>query len=219
MEEPAYNSNANRLIAYIGERGFNAYLALKYDVEFHQEQQLAVLKGRPIIILPNHQKFDDIGLEGRLIRRNLQTHGNYIMRSNLKPKILLEWFGGIPITRTGELDQLAPEEKKAETKKAIADKNRIYNDIIPALLYENKPVVIHPEGTRKPENQSEANTRKNFKNVLKSQKIYGKRVNFVPIRFKYGNRIAIVNVEEPIQVPDDGIDELVYHWYREVNGL
>jgi 1-acyl-sn-glycerol-3-phosphate acyltransferase len=179
----------------------------------------------------------DILLEGRAFREHLDRQAYYIMKSTLPFQNFLGYLGGIPITRVKDVRKASKEERLAMLKEARQQEEDIYTRIIPDIITgrykrivprivhnldrstekimseERELLVVHPEGTRNPSPKPNLQ-RAILENLLRSQKIAGQQIVFIPVNIKYQEKPKKVVMSFGPQkvVPDDGVEELANHW-------
>tara|TARA_Y100000310_G_C20654534_1_gene801301 strand:+ start:811 stop:1608 length:798 start_codon:yes stop_codon:yes gene_type:complete len=88
--------------AFIGVSVSSLVLGGMYNISYENKERLWGLRDKGFVLLPNHQKWIDIPLEGILLKRKLGREGNYIMKGSL-PNWLFEPMGGISIIRDKEM--------------------------------------------------------------------------------------------------------------------
>ncbi|MDP7141017.1 MAG: 1-acyl-sn-glycerol-3-phosphate acyltransferase [Candidatus Woesearchaeota archaeon] len=214
-----YNTNyrlkRKTIPTYIGVNVSSLVLGNTHNISFEHKERLWGLRDKGFVLLPNHQKWIDIPLEGILLKRKLNREGNYIMKGSL-PKWVFEPMGGISIIRDKEVKILAEKYGRREAIRAAREREEeIYTHEIPNLLARDEIVVTHIEGTRMEMDEVKIG-KANVKNIMKSQKAYGEQITFVPLDIKYEGKDVTMKVGNPIEVPDEGIEELLEHLRNEV---
>jgi len=213
---PDYKIKRNNLLAYIVTNAASLILHFNYDISYEHRKRLRDLGDKGFVLLPKHQHWLDIPLDGLLLKETLNRYGNYIMK-NVLPKWILEPLGGISIIRGR--DDLPELVKKHGKKKAIEiakeKENEIYSYAIPNLLARNEIIVTYIEGHRYFQKEAKI-TASNVKNLMKSQKMLGEQITFVPVDSEYKDKEVIIKVGKPIKVPDNGLEELIEHLRNEV---
>tara|TARA_Y100000310_G_scaffold61961_1_gene57206 strand:- start:8954 stop:9619 length:666 start_codon:yes stop_codon:yes gene_type:complete len=210
-----YRLKRKTIPTYIGVNVSSLILGSTYNISYEHKERLWGLRDKGFVLLPNHQKWIDIPLEGILLKRKLCREGNYIMKGSL-PNWLFEPLGGISIIRDKEMMILAGKYGRRKAIKAAREReDDIYGYDIPNLLARDEIIITHIEGTRRNEKEVEIG-RANVKNIMKSQKAYGEQITFVPLDIKYEEKNITLKIGNPIKVPDGGIDELLEHLRNEV---
>ncbi len=121
----------------------DSYICSKHKIEVLGYKNIP-LEG-PALIIPKHQTWKDILLEGYILKKYVNRPANWVMKSNL-PK----WFekgGGIRITRVRDLLQIPKEKRRVSleiAKKTTGDTIEYIN----WLYSQNEVVVLHAEGNR-----------------------------------------------------------------------
>ena len=212
----------------------SAVLKILYDIEYKNIDRLKQLEDKGFVMLPKHQSWLDIPLEGMLLKEAFDRCGNYIMKNSL-PKWIFEPLGGISIIREKDMKNLvrlymreyaisSPDMNDTEIKRkafkeavkeANARKERVYNYEIPNLLARNEIIVAHPEGTRYFKQLVKLEPG-NINKLLKVQKQIGQQITFVPLEINYEKSRIILNVKNPIQVKDNDLETLMKHLTHEV---
>jgi hypothetical protein len=238
-EKPSYYDQNYQIkrkdwCANFGRGLCSAVLKILYDIEYKNIDRLKQLEDKGFVMLPKHQSWLDIPLEGMLLKEALDRCGNYIMKNSL-PKWIFEPLGGISIIREKDMKNLvkhymkeyalsSPEMNDAEIKRkafkeavkeANARKERVYNYEIPNLLARNEIIVAHPEGTRYFKQLVKLEPG-NINKLLKVQKQMGQQITFVPLEINYEKSRIILNVKNPIQVKDNDLETLMKHLTHEV---
>lgn len=197
---------------------------LYYNIHYENTHRLNEVKDKGFILMPNHQSNNDIPLEGLLLRDFIGRQAYYIMKDSLPFLGLLKKLGGVSITRMKDIDKLTdkatdPDYLKSLRKEAITRKKEVYN-IIGDLIFQDEIVVFHPQGTRGYKEPFEPDKSK-LKELLRKQKELGQQIPFVPLTISYENRWKprshiIIDVGNPILVPDRGIDQLANRLLEEI---
>ena len=233
-EEFNFKSKKKDWFATVCIDAVHAYLWSKFNIYYEHLNRLHPLSDKPFLLIPKHQHMYDIFLEGIVLRKVIHRNAYYIMKDELP--VICEWGGGIPIMRKHDISRkeekdMTKEERaiaRAAARKLLKEarkRSRYVSKVIQYLLDNNEIVVTHPEITRNyQERGDKATVVNNLSKLLHLQRQNGSPITFVPLDFYYqavtrrGSDI-IVTVGNPIQVPNDGLDELVRHMANEIELL
>lgn len=212
-----YQSRKNDFIANTVLAGCILITSTYYQTSYRNIDRLKNLK-RGFVLLPNHQSTVDIALEGVLLQRALGKKAYYVMKDELSD--FFEYCGGIKIIRRKDLGKNNSRDEKVRELEIAKQRRDYVMDALYQLLSKEEIVVMHTQGNRAYKKPFEAN-RPNLKKLLIIQKRIGKTIPFVPLTISYEDvktlfsRI-VVNVGNPIQVPDDGLEILAEHLMKEI---
>ncbi|VVB77954.1 Uncharacterised protein [uncultured archaeon] len=190
-----------------------------YDVSYKNLDRLKPLKEKGFVLLPNHQSNLDIIFEGLLLDKAIRRKANYIMKNTLPSAF--EYLGGIRIIRGKDLNKpISREEKKMELAKAKERRDYVL-DVFYQLLAKEEIIVLHSQGNRAYKKPYEPNS-SNLKKFLTVQERLNNPIQFVPLAISYENikqpfSKVVVNVGDPIRVPNDGIEMLSAHLMNEIH--
>lgn len=149
----------------------------------------------PFVLLPKHQKHQDIILEGLFIYDRLKTPAYWVMRP-LPFRFLLEMYGGIVIARAKEIKKGKYDKEKGKeiNQKAI---QKVHD-----VLKKNEIVVIHPEGTRSPDKMRPVRIAKDsvIDNIIREQN--GQIMPFVPLGIQYEGKNITLRAGQPICIKE-----------------
>jgi 1-acyl-sn-glycerol-3-phosphate acyltransferase len=152
---------------------FNTYFSTTYE----GTEKLKTLKREPFIVLSfPHTFFLDVPLEGCLLRKHLDRPAYFLMAEALCLQPLFKRAGGIPIRRSKDILLSHLNENGYVGKAGAMRVREVYENIIPSLLKQNEIIVIHPEAGI----DMNGFHQRIFRELIKTQEIYGKRVPFVP---------------------------------------
>jgi len=210
-----------------------------YKIEYKHQERLYPLADKPFVLLPRHQHWFDIPLDGMLLKRALNRYGNYVMKASL-PKIIFEPLGGITIIRQKDLEKLTRKNlytsilesfpvystslqqlKKKAFKDALKEanhkKNRVYSYHLPNLLSRDEIIVLYIDGVRLFNKPVEIN-HSNLKKLQGVQHTLQKPITIVPLDSKYDlvKRTITLTVGRPIEFKKDNLEEIVEHLKTEV---
>jgi len=170
----------------------SVYFRTRYDLKFEGD-----LPKPPFVLLPKHQKYQDIILEGIFIHNRLKAPAYWIMRP-LPLKFLLEMYGGIVIARAKEIKKgkYDKEEGKQINQKAI---QKTLDE-----LKKGEIIVIHPEGTRSPNKMRSIRIAKDsvIDYVIKEEN--GELLPFVPLGIQYDGKNITLRAGQPIFTKETG---------------
>ena len=191
-----------------------------YNIEYENTERLYEYCDKGFVLLPKHQSNLDIILEGLLLKSSINRHGHYIMKDSLPG--ILEYVGGVPITRAREIKKLPKEMRLEKIAEARKKSEEVYGKLA-NLLKLNEIVVVHVEGKRQYQKKTKINTA-NVQSLLDMQKKVGERVTFFPLDIKYEDikkfrSEILLKVGEPIKVGDYGLEDLTYHLARNIELL
>jgi len=174
-----------------------------YDIHYEGK-----LPSPPYVLLPKHQRFLDLPLEGMLIYRENKQLANVIMR-DLPFKTFLQALGVILIVR--------PKDKKEKTERREINNQAIEQAI--NCLENKEPLSIHPEGTRHYKEMGPIKIKPNsiISQILMEQKRIG-AMPFVSCGIEYQKRnIYIRTPEKPFYT--DSAKELEERITKEIKQL
>lgn len=167
------------------------YFNARYNLNFEGE-----LPKPPFVLLPKHQKHQDIILEGLFIHDRLGVPAYWIMRP-LPLRPILEAYGGIMIARAREIKKgkYVKEAGKEINQKAIQKTSEV--------LEKGEIVVIHPEGTRSPNKMRPIKIAKDsvIDRIIKEQ---NGDLPFVPLGIEYEGKNIYLRSGEPIFTKETG---------------
>lgn len=154
-----------------------------YSVTFENTNYLEPLRRSPLVLLPKHQLFLDILLEGMLLDKYQQRSGFFVMKDSLPS--FLDYCGGIRIKREKDLKTktLSDEQKRKALRDAQEQKKEVHNSM-KKVLRHNQVLVIHPEGTRHYKETGEIN-KSLLQILIKIQKELNLSIPFVPLSINY----------------------------------
>ncbi len=116
--------------------------ALKSAYHLHFEGELP--KKGPYVLFAKHQTWIDQFLVGHFIHETTGRFAHYIMRKFPFPfNRVLEWYGGINVARSIDVQKGAYTRDEADKKNEKATQEAIN------VLRRNQPLVMFPEATRK----------------------------------------------------------------------
>jgi len=229
-EDFVYKSKKRDWACFICREAAYAFVRYKHKIYFEGLDRLQCLSDQPFILIPKHQHYFDIILEGVVLKKGANRNGHYIMKDEL-PSIC-DYMGGVRVVRTldvvqGNTQQLTGKDRqfiRLQLKEA-RKRSKYVSQVINYLLNDGEVVVTHPEITRNYQQRGDEETvRNNLAKLLHLQRKSGTPTTFVPLDFLYEDvakrrsRI-LVTVGNPIQVADDGLDELVGHMADEIKML
>lgn len=168
------------------------YFNAKYNLHFEGE-----LPNPPFVLLPKHQKHQDIILEGLFIHDRFKVPAYWIMRP-LPLRFLLEMYGGIVIARAKEIKKGKYDKEKGK------EINQKAMQKVGDVLKKNEIVVIHPEGTRSPNKMRPIKIAKDSVIDTIIQKQNGKLLPFVPLGIQYEGKNIYLRSGEPIFTKETG---------------
>ena len=177
-------------------------------------------KNENIVLLPNHQTMLDLVLEGIALRDLRLCNGNQLMRTGFRYRKFFETYGALFIENGEEIGKAEKKHRWAALDMARESEKEIYTQIFPYLLSKDEVLVVHPEGTRHEHKKNVSNTRKSIGKLLATQSSLGEQITFVPLRIDYQRMgwvfpKATLTFGRPIKVPDDGLEALADHWFKE----
>jgi 1-acyl-sn-glycerol-3-phosphate acyltransferase len=172
-----------------------------YSVKINNSEYLQSLSRSPIVLLPKHQLFLDILIEGMILDQYQQRNGFFVMKDSLPA--FLSKCGGIRIKRLKDLDKNAsPKERKIALHEAQKQKKEVHYAMEKVLKY-NGALVVHPEGSRN-YNRIGKIDRTLLGAILKVQEKIPNPVAFIPLSINYlgtpylpGMKI-IVDIAKPL---------------------
>jgi 1-acyl-sn-glycerol-3-phosphate acyltransferase len=174
----------------IGEGFVSTYLRFNYTLHFEG----TLPRNEPYVLLPKHQKFIDIPIEGHFIRRRTGRLANYVMRGFPFPLgALFRALGGIEVARPKDYRRgKITEEEFRQLKQRATER-------VLDCLEHGEPVVIHPEGTRKYKEMGNITIRQSsiLARILEEQK-YRAKIPVIPMGIEYKGRHVRVRAGHPI---------------------
>jgi len=137
----------------------------------------------PALMLPKHQSYKDIELEGLMLKK-AGRYGLWYMRSIPIP--FLEYIGGFGNTiRAKDIRKISREKREDITRKARLVQGYI-NSYQEQLYSIGEIVVMHPEGTRNPGKMGDV-PHYIFKAAKTAKKKYRIDVPIIPVGIEYEN--------------------------------
>lgn len=193
----------------MAETAVATYLRCRYEVK----HEGTLPKKEPYVLLPKHQKLLDIPLEGHFIRRTTGRTANYIMRGFSFPfNTFFEILGGIKVARpkdrrAGKLTKEQAEETNKEAETKALD-----------CLAQGEPLIIHPEGTRHPEEMGQIRIKSGsiLATIVEEQKHRG-TIPFIPMGIEYQEKQIWVRAGQPYYT--DNTQELQERLTKEIARL
>jgi 1-acyl-sn-glycerol-3-phosphate acyltransferase len=213
-----YESKRNNLLVDIGIAFCGVATSVYYQPSYRNIERLKPFRDSGFVLLPNHQSGLDIIFEGLLLHRAIGRKGYYIAKESL-PKVL-EYGGAVMTIRGKDVTKEESRDKRREMLgKAIERKDYLLK-VIEYLLAHDEIVVLHQQGTRADNGEFFIN-RPNLRKLLMVQERLERQIPFVPLTISYENlreplSRVIVDVGHPIQVPNNGLEELAEHLKREI---
>lgn len=176
----------------IGRALTSIYFDARYTLHFEGE-----LPKPPFVLLPKHQKHQDIILEGLFIYDRLKVPAYWVMRP-LPFRTLLEIYGGIVIARAKEIKKGKYDKEKGK------EINQKAMQKVGDVLKKNEIVVIHPEGTRSPNKMRPIKIAKDsvIDYIIKQQN--GELLPFVPLGIQYEGKNTTLRAGQPIYTNEAG---------------
>ena len=195
------------------------FTSIYYLPSYRNLQRLKPLKESGFVLLPNHQSNMDIIFEGITLHKAIQRKGYYVMKNSLPS--FLDYLGGIRTIRRKDI--VKPETKddrKVELERAKKQREYVL-DKLHQLLSKEEIVVLHQQGNRAYKKPYEINL-PNLKKLLITQTRLGRQIPFVPLTISYEDVLkpmtrVIIDVGNPIQVPDNGLETLAEHLMKEIH--
>lgn len=168
----------------IGQKSTQNILEMIYNVKYENKGAFHILKNKGGIIPPKHHYNMDIPLIGALIRESIDRRAYYLMKSSL-PKVL-EYFGGIPISRGKDIRMIPKEKRREALEHAKVEGEYLFNVMLPELLKKDEIIVIYPEVERTKDYRKEGTPKKKvlFK-IIQMQDIMQKEVPLIPVDITY----------------------------------
>lgn len=217
--------NKNDFCCRVVATAFHYILGSIYDITYENTELLRPFADKGFVLFPKHQSWLDIPLEAVLLQNTIGKYAYYFMRDNVPLSSLLGPLGGIKVTRYQELKKRmrnADERNKMRLLNEAKERREHMNNTIPYILENGGVVVLHPEGERNFKKEVEIPPA-NLQRFLDAQKQLGYPITFFPLDFDYAGRKGFqirpsitVSVRNPIQAPDDGLDQLIEHLVKEV---
>jgi 1-acyl-sn-glycerol-3-phosphate acyltransferase len=167
------------------------YLKARYNLHFEGD-----LPKTPFILLPKHQQYKDIILEGLFIHDRLGVSAYWIMRP-LPLRPLLEMYGGIVIARAKEIKKGKYDKEKGKEINQTAIQKTIN------VLEKGEIVVIHPEGTRSPNKMRPIRIAKDsvIDRIIQEKK---DTIPFIPLGIQYEGKNITLRSGQPIFTKETG---------------
>jgi len=172
----------------------------------------------PALIVPKHQKYMDIVLEGMLLKRYCGRYGNWIMRDKIPlPQRLLYDLGGIIILRPQDIRKRARKiknkKKRTEFLEEAKQKNADAFAYVEWLFQRGEVVVAHLEGTRTPGGVGPLESRM-FGFISDTEEKYNINIPIIPVGIEYKGfwmpfSEIYVKVGEPLSADTENLAGLV----------
>lgn len=160
----------------------------------------------PALILPRHQRYADILLEGIMLT-DANRKGTWIMKDGL-PK-WFELFGGVSIRRAKDVRKI---RNRNERKIAVGEARKQNAEVMDYVkfLYENGGVVVmHPEGTRCPQGVGTALKMDYVNQAVELSRSGRMSIPLIPIGINYSGRNVTLNVGQPINHEADNLESVI----------
>lgn len=201
----SYKSKRNDLLYDIVEGICDAVLSTYYKISYENADRLNDLREEGFVLLPKHQRYIDIPLEGTFLKKIIGRRAYYIMSSSL-PRIF-EKLGGIGLTRVKDIRKKSDRRDRKEALDYAQKQKRYVEDVIQYLLERKEIVVIHPEGQRNYKKTASPKKAIILRKLFDIQKRMRKPITFIPldIFYKSGFRplsSIVLKVGSPIQTND-----------------
>ena len=210
-----------RVITPFVKHTFETY----FDIRYSGKERLEELRGQKILPISKHQSWVDFYIMANLLYTSLDTYGYYMKKESLPDIISIFWT--YDVMRKQEYNELREKIGKDESRVAFRSSIKRANDITRYLLSIGEIPVIYVEGTRNMQESTKL-SRSRVQHLIDLQKD-SDPITFVPVCIEYDGDIhprwgviatprmhIKVGVGEPIQVPDDGVEELIAHLAKEV---
>ena len=186
----------------------NLFFKAFYNVEMKGD----LPKSGPCVVLPKHQNLKDVPLEGLFIYSRRKNSARFIMRKFPLINGIFRAYGGITVARPRDL-------RKGRYTREEADKiNQETTDKVLYALKKEEVVVIHPEGTRSPDEMRKIRISKNgtLDQIVRSQELTGE-VSFIPTGINYSGRQIHLEAGDPYFTEDPR--KLEEHLQKEIPRL
>ena len=182
-----------------------AFIGVRYRPRYSGAENIP--HSGPALILPKHQKMDDIILEGLFLMRNMGRAAYWVMKSGLPSA--LSYLGGISVVRPCEFHSI---KDKAARRKAIQDARQLNQNAksyVEWLYMQGELVVVHPEGTRSPGKTGEVRE-EHISLARIVQEEQGIKIPAIPMGIEYSKTGEVfVRAGKPLDVSQPGIAEIV----------
>jgi len=191
------------------------YFKAVHHFTFKDSHYLCELKDNPFVLLPRHQRFADVLLEGILLRETVGRNANYVMKASL-PRIL-QYGGGLIVTRGKDLKKLSLKQKKNVIFTAKEENRKLYEETVAGILNAGGIFVLHPQGTRDIQGDIKDVVKKNLKHLIQlTQPNVTDPITYVPLNIEYGERTQLT-VGKPIIDKNITAEQLADKWLRAIN--
>jgi hypothetical protein len=193
--------------------------SMYYQTSYRNLNRLKPLRERGFVLLPNHQSNADILFEGIMLHKALGKKPHWVMKNGLPG--IFDYVGGIRTIRRKDLGKpMSREDKRMALERAKGQRDYVL-DAIYQLLSDEEVVILHQQGNRAYKKPYEINL-PNLRKLLVVQERLGMQIPFVPLTISYEDvkqlfSKVIVNVGNPIQVPNNGLDALAEHLMKEIH--
>jgi len=165
----------------------------------------------PALLLPKHQSYWDILLEGDLLRKR-GRFANLVMKGSLPS--LFKYGGGIPIIRPKDV---------SKQKTHIPKNNREAKEYIEFLCERDEIIIIHPEGTRIKNGMGKIQGGL-INHIKKIEENLGIKIPVIPIGIEYKDIRNIrskvnVRVGKSLDLNTPDLDKIIGREIRSLSGL
>lgn len=167
------------LIYHLGRIFTTIISGIYYNIEFSGEKNIPITG--PALLLPKHQSYFDIPIEGTLLS-NCHRAGNWVMKYSLPD--ILNHLGGIKVVRSSDIINEKDCGKRRELINIARELNPQSLDYVKWLFNQGEIVVIHPEGTRKP-GQMNCIRKEIFDIVKDAEHQYDLKIPIIPVGIEY----------------------------------
>ncbi len=198
-------------------------------IEFYNEIESSgienIPKEGPALILPKHQAYRDIIIEGQILRTYCNRSGNWVMKSSLPD--FFKYIGAVKIIRFKEIRKRAKKIKNEGKRREFLEESRLFNqrsmEYIEFLYKNNELVVAHPEGTRVRNKMGTVKT--GVIDVTREiQERLGIKIPVIPMGIEYNpfskfRSKVYVRVGEPLDVNTFDLEKIVENEIRKLSNI
>jgi len=178
---------------------WNTFFGLTRRVSYTGHEN--VPKEGSVLLVPKHQSFFDIPLEGVFLHDSGRRDAYWVLRDNL-PRVLDNW-GGIRVVRKKDVLSL-PKEERRDGLRRMFEINREAREDTFELYRRGEVIVCHLEGTRYKGRLGEVDMNyidwtREASNQLEMP------IPVIPVGIEYSGRSVNYRCGEPIDLFDDNL--------------
>ncbi len=134
----------NNIIYFLAKHCTDSLISLYHNIHYQGIENLP--RTSPALLMPKHQAFRDILVEGYILNKTIRMPANWVMKYSLpKP---LESMGGIRVVRKKDIKSQKTKNKRKALIKKARDMNSFATEYMKWLYANEEIVIVHPEGTR-----------------------------------------------------------------------